>query len=174
MIHIHRHCHCHLIAPWPPVPFVWLVVASPLCLNHGLLCLLLAGCHVTSSSAPWPPVPLVQLAVASPCRLHHGLPCLLSGWLSCHLVVCIAALTSTAALLPSASLPVVCIAARHLGRGIIVCKQRCCLRCHPLSALRCCHLRQHLHCRLHHCLQRHGLVTSMYALMKYFFVPTQQ
>ncbi len=151
------------------MPLVWLVVASPLCLYHGLLCLLSAGCCVTSLSEPWPPVPLVQLVVASPHCLHHGLLCLLSGWLLCHLVVCIAALTSTAALLSSVSLPVVCIVAHCLGCGIIICERRCCLRCRPSSLSRFCHLHWHLHHCLHHCLRRHGLVPSMYALMSIFF-----
>jgi hypothetical protein len=62
--------------------------------------------------APWPPMPLLWLVVASPCHLHHSV-----NVCSCIIIVC--------------------IVARHLGGGVIVCVVVHQLRCCLSSASRC-------------------------------------
>jgi hypothetical protein len=92
----------------------------------------------------------------------HGLPCLFYGWLLHHLVVCVAALTSAAVSLLSASLPVVWVAASLSAllssiSIVVYCQHHCpsltsrhrCLSHCPLSASWRCRLR--LRCRRYLC-----------------------
>jgi hypothetical protein len=76
----------------------------------------------------------ISTATATTTSLCHGLPCLFSSWLLHHLIVCIAALPSAAALLLSASLPVICIIACCLGCGDVIYIAVRHLRVAPLSA----------------------------------------
>jgi hypothetical protein len=70
---------------------------------------------------PHPPPLPPPLCHPTTTLLRHGLPCLCYGWLPHHLIVYIEALTSVAALLLSASSPIVWVAASLSAPSSIIC-----------------------------------------------------